>query len=424
VAHFGVISPPVPGHLNPFIALSLTLCERGHRVTFLQMADVAHRVQSAGLGFRALGAARHPPGTLAKFIDQLGRLHGLAALRHVLSAIVLSTETLCEEAPDALRDIAADVLLVDQTEPAGAAIAQHLDLPYITVCNALMMNRESRVPPPFTPWLYRDCWWARLRNALGYRLSDLAMQPVWKVLDRFRGEWHLPPWSGWQDSFSPLAQIGQQPPAFDFPRSALPGAFHYVGPLRHPLQEDVPFPWERLDGRPLVYGSLGTLQGSKERVFRCFAEACEGLGVQLVLSHGCALGERAEAELSRSALVVSYAPQTELLRHAVLAITHAGLNTVLDALTYGVPLVAVPLALEQPAIAARVAWTQSGEVLPLARLSTRRLRTAVRSVLENPSFREGARRVQRTIETSGGARRAADIIEQVIPKHRAARTSG
>jgi MGT family glycosyltransferase len=420
VAHFGVFSPPVPGHLNPFIALSLTLRERGHRVTFLQMADVAPRVQSAGLGFRVLGAVQRPPGTLAEFTDRLGRLHGLAALRHVVSAIVLSTEMFCREGPDALREIGADALLVDQTEPAGAAIAQHLGLPYITVCNALMMNREWPVPPPFTPWLYRDSWWARLRNSLGYRLSDVAMQPVWKVLDRYRREWHLPSWSGWQDSFSPLAQISQQPPVFDFPRSALPGVFHYVGPLRHPLQHDVPFPWERLDGRPLVYGSLGTLQGSKERVFRCFAEACEGLGVQLVLSHGGALGEQAAAELSRSALVVSYAPQTELLRHAVLAITHAGLNTVLDALTHGVPLVAVPLAFEQPAIAARVRWTGSGETLPLSGLNAARLRAAVRSVLESPSFREGARRVQRSIEASGGAPRAADIIEQALPK----RTSG
>jgi MGT family glycosyltransferase len=420
MAHFGVISPPVPGHLNPFIALSLTLKERGHRVTFLQMADVAPHVQSAGLGFRVLGAAGHPPGSLAEFTTQLGRLHGIAALRHVVNAIVLSTEMFCREAPEVLRETGVDFLLADQTEPVGAAIAEHLGLPYITVCNALMMNRESPVPPPFTPWPYRDCWWARLRNSAGYRLSDIAMRPVWKVLARYRRKWHLRAWSGWQDSFSPLAQISQQPPAFDFPRFALPATFHYVGPLRHPLLHEVPFPWNRLDGRPLVYGSLGTLQGSKEHVFRCFAEACDGLGVQLVLSHGGALEEEAVARLSRSALVVSYAPQTELLRRAVLAITHAGLNTVLDALTYGVPLVAVPLAFEQPAIASRVAWTASGEVLPLARLNTSRLRTAMRSVLGNPSFRKGAQRVQTSIEASGGASRAADIIEQALPKRVAA----
>ena len=58
-----------------------------------------------------------------------------------------------------------------------------------------------------------------------------------------------------------LAQICQFPEGFDFPRRELPGCFHYVGPLHDAADRpQVPFPYDRLDGRPLVYASLGTIQ--------------------------------------------------------------------------------------------------------------------------------------------------------------------
>ena len=49
-----------------------------------------------------------------------------------------------------------DALLVDQTEPAGATIAEYWDLPFVTICNALALNREPSVPPPFMDWDYRE----------------------------------------------------------------------------------------------------------------------------------------------------------------------------------------------------------------------------------------------------------------------------
>lgn len=41
-------------------------------------------------------------------------------------------------------------------------------------------------------------------------------------------------------------------------------------------------------------------------------------------------------------VVVRYAPQVELVKRAAAVITHAGLNTVLETLAEGVPLVALP----------------------------------------------------------------------------------
>jgi len=112
-------------------------------------------------------------------------------------------------------------------------------------------------------------------------------------------------------------------------------------------------------------------------------------------------------------VVVNYAPQLDLLSRAALTITHAGTNTTLAALSFGVPLVAVPISHDQPATAARIAFSGAGEVVSPASLTPGRLRTAVQRVIAEPSYRTNAQRIQKVIAQAGGVRRAADLVEEV-----------
>jgi zeaxanthin glucosyltransferase len=406
--HYGIICPPVRGHLNPFLALARELQRRGHRVTVFQMPDLASSVHAEQVDFVPIGADDHPAGSLPQSLAELGRLSGLAALRFTVRAVAKTTEMICRDAPQAVQDARVDMLLVDQTEPAGGSVAEHLGIPFVTLCNALALNREPDVPPPFSPWSYRESVWARMRNRLGYAVSDRILAPVRAVLADYRRRWKLPAHKGSEDSYSRLAQISQQPREFDFPRKLLPSCFHYVGPLRSPERHKVEFPWERLDGRPLIYASLGTLQNQKTNLYQCFVEACEGLDVQIVIA-----GRSPESlePLPENVIAVSYAPQLELLEKASLTMTHGGLNTVLDSLSYGVPMILVPLTYEQPAIAARVARIGAGEILPLARVSPARLRTEIKRLTAVEAYRVNARGMAASIRTAGGVVRAVDIIE-------------
>lgn len=411
--HFGIISPPVSGHIHPFGALGRELAARGHRVTFFHMPDLAERVRTEGLAFYAIGESDHPSGSLPQSLDKLAQLQGLAALRFTIDAISKTTEMICRDAPEAIRHTGIDALLVDQTEPAGASVADHLGLPFVTICNALVLSSDKHVPPPFTAWNYNESWWARLRNAAGYRMSRQMMRPVERVVQHYRERWKLRRYATPEDSFSKLAQISQQPQAFDFPRRRLPDCFHYTGPFRH-AHRHVEFPWHRLDGRPLIYASLGTLQNQKEHMFRCFAEACQEMDVQLVITHGGGLGEAVAASFPGDPIVVGYAPQMEVLAKARLTLTHAGLNTVLDSLACGVPLVAIPITYEQPAIASRIRWTGTGETLSLRGLRVSTLRQTIQRVLDDSGYVSQARRIQQAIVEAGGVNTAADIVERSV----------
>ena len=154
--HFGIITPPVSGHLHPFSALGREMIRRGHRVTVFQMPDMRERVQAEGLEFSEIGSSSHPLGSLPRSLAELARLDGLGALRYTARAVGSTAEMVCRDAPSALQRARVDALLVDQMEPAGGAVAEHLGIPFITICNALLLNSEPAVPPPFTGWKYRE----------------------------------------------------------------------------------------------------------------------------------------------------------------------------------------------------------------------------------------------------------------------------
>ena len=412
--HFGIISPPVPGHIHPFGALGRELVARGHRVSFIHVPDLAGRVHNEELEFIPVGASEYPAGSLQASIAELGRRKGLSALKFTIHEVAHSTGILLRHAPDAIKAAGISMILADQTEPAAGTIAERLNLPFVTICNALLLNREPDVPPPFTGWRYHPSVWTRVRNNLGYFASDRLTRPITEVVQVQRRAWGLRPQRSPEESFSPLAQISQQPQLFDFPRRRLPDSFHYVGPLRRPKTLRPEFPWQRLDGRPLIYASLGTLQNSRPDIFHLFAEACEGTNSQLVVAHGGGLTKEQEQRLPGNTVAISYAPQLELLARSALTITHAGLNTVLDSLTFGAPLIAIPITYEQPAIARRIAFRSVGETIPFQRLTPEILRNKIRRLLAMDSpYRANAAAMADAIRAAGGVARAAEIILSV-----------
>jgi zeaxanthin glucosyltransferase len=87
---------------------------------------------------------------------------------------------------------------------------------------------------------------------------------------------------------------------------------------------------------------MGTVQNGNADVFRTIVAAVpKHKATQLVLSIGNVLRPEQIGPLPKNAFVVNHAPQLELLKKASVCITHAGFNTVLEALTQGVPQVSI-----------------------------------------------------------------------------------
>jgi zeaxanthin glucosyltransferase len=414
MTHFGIICPALTGHLNPMTTLGHELQRRGHRVTLFGILDARSKTLAAGLEFWAIGEAEFPVGASAAFNTKLGELSGMAAFKQIVTMFQQSTTMLLDEAPQAISAAGVEVLLIDQTSSGGSTVADFLNLPFVTVCCALMLNLEVGIPPFNTTWSYSPAWWAKLRNYFSYQLLARVAQPILKTVADRRQKWQLSPYIHPNDPNSKLAQICQQPAEFEFPRQQLPPSFHFTGPYSLPIsREPASFPFEKLTGQPLIYASMGTLQNRLSGVFENIAQACVGVDAQLVIALGGGSNPESLTNLPGSPLVVGYAPQLELLQRATLTITHAGMNTALESLSNGVPMVAIPIANDQPGVAARIAWTGAGEMVSLAKSSSWRLQAAVKQVLAEDSYKQNAVRLQAAIHRAGGVSRAADIVEQV-----------
>jgi MGT family glycosyltransferase len=159
---------------------------------------------------------------------------------------------------------------------------------------------------------------------------------------------------------------------------------------------------------------MGTLQNRLLPVFQNIAAACQELDAQLVISLGGSANPEVLEGIAGNPLVVRYAPQLQLLEKADLTITHAGMNTTLECLTNGVPMVAIPIANDQPGVASRIVWSGCGEAIPVKKVNVDNLRTAIKKVLTEDSYQKNAARLQAAIQKSGGTKRAIDIVEQAV----------
>ncbi len=281
MTHFGIICPAAAGHLNPMTTLGYELKRRGHRVTVLGIEDAQPKVLAAGLEFRVIGKSDFPKGATKELFTQLGNMSGSKALKYTINWIANGASIVLRDTPEVIKTAEIEALLVDQASPAGGTVAEYLDIPFVSACGAIMLNREINVPPFITPWNYDPSWRGMLRNRVGYIVLNRVGKSLRKVINDYRQQCNLSPHHNPNQNYSKLAQLSQQPLEFEFPRKELPSCFHFTGPYSNPAsREPASFPYEKLTGQPLIYASMGTLQNRLLWIFKMIAEACVGLDAQ------------------------------------------------------------------------------------------------------------------------------------------------
>lgn len=416
MAHFGVVAPAFLSHFTTLSALAGALAERGHRVTFLHQPDARAYLRDPRLGFHAVGASTHPPDSLAASLRRAANPGGPLGLRRVIQDMARSTAMLCQALPEAIDQLCIDVLLADQMEAAGGLVAEALGMPFISIACALPVNREPGIPLPVMPFGYGTDERSLKMVEGSTRVYDWMMGPHHRTIAAQARRLGLPARGRLHECLSPLAQISQTVAEFEFPRRELPPHFHHVGPLRPLAQAGVPVraPLPAIDpDRPFVFASLGTMQGGRRALFERIVLACRQVDVQLLLAHCGGLDARQAAAMRELGAdwVVDFAPQLAALERADAVISHAGWNTIMDAIAAGTPMLALPIAFDHPGGAARVRHAGVGIQASARFSSPRTLARHLRRLLDDPAFKERLRPLGAAVARAGGTARAADIVE-------------
>jgi zeaxanthin glucosyltransferase len=417
----GFVSMPLSGHLNPMTALARKLQSRGNEVVFFGVPDAGPIVRAANLDFVPFCEKEYPEGSIAKAWAGVAKLHGEDVVRYSLRE--LSPGLLkagLEHLPEKLAETGVEALVLDTIYFYLELVPMRLGMPYAHIWSVLNLDFSGTTPTCLFTWPHKTTPEALARNVEGLKISGEFFTSIVEVAKPYAEEAGLQiDWSDPTATTSKLAVISQTPNEFDFPKIPWPEHFHYAGPFHDDRgREPVPFPWEKLTDKPLIYASLGTLVNGLEHVYRTILGAVATIpDVQMVLSIGKNISPDELGPIPLNTIVVSAAPQLELLKRAALCITHAGLNTALESLAQGVPMVAIPIGYDQPGVAARIAYHGVGEFMEVDDLAIERLGGLIQWVRKAPSYRERAAYFQKVIARTQGLDLAAEVIEQAFAKN-------
>jgi len=418
MAHFAVLSPSYAGHLLASLPICLQLQGQGHRVTFISDERAKPLVDRHGVAFRPLPEGRRSGASFLPFLV-LASLVGQAGYAYLRDAIRKTAMAWLDNATPLVESLDVDALIVEQFLASGGTIAEHLGIPFGTLSSALDLREQAESPPVFTDWRYIHGTLGRVRNRAGYQLWRFFMAPTLRAINRWRRARGMSALSHPDQFLSSRAQIIQGCAGFDFPRRLLPWV-HYGGCLAcGGVPTEAEFPWEKLDGRPIVYASLGTVASRRNRqVLERIAAACAEMPVQLVLSRGRWSDQQGRSgedlKLLGEPLVVDYVPQVQLLDRTSVMVNHGGINSVMEALSAGVPQVVCPRENDQMGTAARAVRAGVALAHGFGDKSERKLRQTIERVLTDESFRDRASMLKDELAATGGAKESAMFIERSL----------
>jgi MGT family glycosyltransferase len=213
------------------------------------------------------------------------------------------------------------------------------------------------------------------------------------------------------------------------PRSFQPGEedldeqrYLFVGPsLQTHRYSSGDFPLDRLDKHPQLYISLGTAFNNQVAFYNLCFDAFARSEWQVVLAFGHTIDPAGLKETPANFLISPHVPQLEVLPHVDVFVTHGGMNSTMESLSFGVPLVVVPQMMEQEMTARRVQELGLGLALESETLTAERLRATVEQVASDLDVRTHTREMQQKIHQAGGAMRAVDAIMHYTRSARRAR---
>ncbi|MDN3356369.1 glycosyltransferase [Actinomadura sp. DC4] len=385
MSRFLFVVPPLTGHINPTAAVGAELIRRGHAVGWAGHPGTLAPLLPAGA--RILPVIDDAlDARLRAAREEWMTLRGAAVLRFLWEEFIVPLgHAMLPGVEAAIGDFAPGVLVADQQAIAGPVAARRAGIPWATSASTpAELLRPLAAMPKVEAWI--EALLTGFQTAYG--LTE-------HVDPRFSDRLVL--------AFTTGALVGDE--------TRFPGHWVFTGPALTGRPDRGGFPWDWLDpDRRAVLVSLGTLNGpAGERFYRVATEALAGLDLRAVVVAPPGTIEDPPPHV----LVTGHVPQLALLPHLDAVVSHGGHNTVAETLAHGLPLVVCPIRDDQPIIAGQVVEAGAGERVRFGRARPADLRAALLAVLDVPSYRAAARRVQESFAAAGGAATAADHLEKL-----------
>ena len=370
---------PGSGHWRPLAPLARALEQAGHEVAFAATPIFCRLIDEHG--FRCFQVGFDDWLDSAATPSQPNLSDAASVYRHVF---LPRSERHLPEVLARCREWRPDVIVREQSELAGYLAAELLGLPHVTLqVSAFRPNLDQSLAPGL----------GRLRTRLG-----------------------LPPDSGLDRLYRDLLLL-PFPPSMIAPGIAPPPSARFIQHLpfdrQHAGDEHLPDWVAALPSRPTVLATLGTAYSATPGLLPTILAGLANEPINLIAT----TNDQDPADFGDQpphVHLVRYLPLSLLLPHCELVVTHGGSGTVRAALSFGVPLVILPIAADQPDNAQRCRELGVAHVVGPQERSPEAVRAACRRVLRDASFRRHALQLQTEFQSLPGLTSAVALIEHLL----------
>ena len=375
---------PAWGHTNPTVEVVRELSRRGHQVCYYSFEPFREKLEEAGAEVICCDSALPPqPKNLEKKVGK-----DFASL---IEMVVDTTLALDQQVCDELIRFQPDVIVSDSVCFWGKLFAQKLEIPYVCSTTTFAFNQDTArlMKPKAGEMLCSLLGFPRI----GRKIKELKQRgyQVNQVTDLLQNDNDTRTIVYTSRDFQPMADTFSENYAF-------------VGPS---LPENSAFV-KQTNARPLVYVSLGTVMHDRKKFCRNCVDALKKLDVDAIVSVGTQENLAAMGGLPSNIRAEIRVDQLAVLQQADVFLTHCGMNSVSEAIWYGVPMVLNPQQSEEATVANRAAELGLGVLLEDERPAA--IQKAIMQILNEPAYSAKTNDLRQTFIQAGGAVRAAEYI--------------
>jgi len=388
--------PGASGHINPTVGLVKELIERGEHVIYYAGEDSRLKFTGLGAEFR----------TYEQWFDyQHNAEIGSSLLPMAVEELKMTMSCIDGLIAQAKED-GADYIIYDSCAVWGKYISASIGIPGINSITTIVSS----------PWILLSdrkmglhVLWTLIIGAP--RIIPWARRQLIDMLERI----NVPYQGILFHIFDFFASVGDKNIVFNTEQyqpfsEKLVGDFEYVGASIPERRDDIEDEFKDLEGKPLVYVSLGTLHNADIEFYRNAIQAFKGTHYEVIMSVGKNIEMTELGELPKNVKAYPFVPQLHILKHAKAFVTHGGMNSLNEGLYFGVPVIVCPQQFEQAFNGRRLENLGIARSLGTNRPSPTDMLKAVSEVVENHDMSVKVKEYSELMKKAGGYRRAADII--------------
>lgn len=384
------INANLHGHINPTLGFVKKLTERGNQVSYFCSESFNEQVTDMGAKWIGYG------NRLNQFFREY-RPTDRHPFYMLMEYILLYDEVVLPEVLELLKEDQYDVIICDSIFGGALFLKQITSIPVVCSHSSFAMSKapvpNRMLVPGFHPQL-DHCYEILKRICERYEIEQPSLEEIFISKGERNIVYTISEFNG---------DDGVHEPDYIFTGPSI-GRVQKACELDLNVEEEV----------KVIYISLGSFNTDYAEFYKKCIEAFGDTEYKVYMSIGKKCDIALLGDIPSNFIVRSFMPQLEILKRADVFITHAGFNSVNEALYHGVPMLALPQVNDQHMVAKRLATLQLGVVENIKELTSEILKTRIEELVSNSKIKENCTYVSQDMQRIDRMTQAVSQLEKYI----------